>query len=268
MNFRRGPILFGALALLIAAVFIVKLRNEKKTIPPSPLSEKASASTPVSDSKGLSAVSGTGDFTIEKVPLRSYPSLARPIKLPPVFEGQAAESMLGSISRTLAILKKDPGNVNAWYALALNRKMINDYAGAVEIWEFLKVSGIKDSAVFVNLGELYHLYLKNYAKSELNYRMAISKLPVNLSSYSGLHELYKYSYKKETAAAADILKEGISKNPEAIDLMVLLARYYEEKKDFVSARLYYEKAAAEARRQGDISRADLIEKDLKALDMR
>ncbi len=250
------------LVLIVAAVVGFSNKKAPVSLPPS---ENVSTSTPISGSDSTIGVSGTGDYTVEEVPLAHYPSLERPVVVPIVFQGEARKIMEKNIASTIALLKKNQEDTTAWSRLATYRKIIDDYVGAAEISEFLVERGSNDPTLFGNLGELYHLYLKEYAKSETNYKKAISLSPKNLGLYRGLHELYRYSYKKETTLAADILKEGIVKNPEAIELMVLLGNYYRDKDDATDARVYYEKAVVEARKQGNVALAAQIESDLQKL---
>lgn len=95
--------------------------------------------------------------------------------------------------------------------------------------------------------------------------MAIKNSPGNILSYKGLYELYTFSYKQNTSAAEDILLEGISNNPDAIDLMVLLAFYYKETGEAERAAGYFNSAIEEAKKRGNDELVSTLEKELTNL---
>ena len=76
---------------------------------------------------------------------------------------------------------------------------------------------------FQDLGDLYQTYKVNYPKAETNYLLAVSLQPTNIDLYRKLYTLYKYQYKTDTTAAADILVQGLKANPNNPDLIKLQA---------------------------------------------
>lgn len=217
---------------------------------------------------GNLGIVGEGDFTVEQVPINEgikAPNLNRPIVFPAGVNTEFKRIMTERINKTSAELKKNPENIDAWLDLAIHRKTIDDYKGAAEIWEYVLEFQPDNSVVLGNLGELYHFYLKDYPKSENYYKRAIALDQTRISLYRGLHELYKYSYKKDTTAAADILKTGLERNPNNTDLLILLGLYYREKGDKNSARLYYEQALAIAKQTQNQALVDALERDLRGL---
>lgn len=232
---------------------------------------------PVDDNSPITATStsnldfdigGDGDFVVEQVPINEgipAPDLARPIVFPAGVSEEFKRIMTERINKTSAELKKNPENIDVWLDLAIHRKTIDDYKGAAEIWEYVLEFQPDNSVVLGNLGELYHLYLKDYPKSENYYKSAIALDQTRIALYRGLHELYKYSYKKETTAAADILKIGLERNPDNTDLLILLGVYYKDTGDKKSARLYYTEALSIAKVAGNTQFAEAIERDLQGL---
>ena len=61
-------------------------------------------------------------------------------------------------------LKKDSDNLENWLVLGVYRKIIGDYEGAKEVWEYAGAVRPQNSVSFNNLGELYAYYLKNNKK--------------------------------------------------------------------------------------------------------
>ena len=94
---------------------------------------------------------------------------------------------------------------------------------------------------------------------------AIANNPLSSHAYRGLHELYVYSYKQNTEAAADILKEGLEHMLGNTDILLLLASYYKNKNDAQNAKTYFELARVEAEKQNNVNLVDLINSDLENL---
>ncbi|MDP2593322.1 MAG: hypothetical protein Q8P52_01585 [bacterium] len=208
------------------------------------------------DIGGIGVAKGDADnITIEPISIPSEssvtaPPLNRKLVIPDNFPESAEKSIRQRIDEVISELKDDPSSYENWLILAVHRKTINDYDGAREIWEYLNTVYPGQSVVLGNLGELYHLYLKNYAKSEENYRKAIEAEPSNIAYYRGLFDLYRYSYKTDTPAAENILKEGLEKNKNNLDLLILLAAHYKSGDRVTLAKEYYEKAFNQAKIEG------------------
>ena len=193
------------------------------------------------------------------------PNLNRPIMFPDIFPEEARLAITEDISELTLKLKEDPSSFENWLELALQRQLINDYIGARDVWEYLNVVFPTNSISFVNLGSLYHLELKDFTKSEESFMRAIANNPLSSHAYRGLHELYVYSYKQNTEAAADILKECLEHMPGNTDILLLLASYYKNKNDAQNAKTYFELARVEAEKQNNVNLVDLINSDLENL---
>ena len=83
--------------------------------------------------------------------------------------------------------------------------------------------------------------------------------------YANLYDLYRYSYKTNTTAAADILKQGIKENPQAVDLYIALGAYYKTQGKRTDARNYYEQALDLAINAGNTALRESIGKVLADL---
>ena len=119
-------------------------------------------------------------------------------------------------------LKKNNDNLENWLVLGVYRKMIGDYEGAREIWEYASAIRPQNSISFNNLGELYAYYLKDNAKAEENYQKAIENDPSAIYIYRNFFDFYRY-FAKNTAKARAILEQGIAANPStSSDLKNLL----------------------------------------------
>lgn len=122
-------------------------------------------------------------------------------------------------------LRKDYNDLQDWLQLGLLFKVTEDYERVQECWEFGALIRPYDSIVFHNLGDLYHLYLPDFPRSEENYFKAIENDPGIVMYYQKLHELYTYSYEKKEYLADDVLIEGLKNNPNNPLLQYLLDSY-------------------------------------------
>ena len=93
--------------------------------------------------------------------------------------------------------------------LASYRKLVEDYAGAEEIWLDMTKRYPTSRQAYDNLGNLYHYELKDHPRAEMNLLQAIKNDPHYVLSYINLHDLYRLSYKQNTSKAANILEQGI-----------------------------------------------------------
>jgi tetratricopeptide (TPR) repeat protein len=163
-----------------------------------------------------------------------------------VFSASVAESrkkeITENIDKVRAELKNDYDTLEKWLELGLQYKQAGDYEGAKDAWEFASLIRPKNSVSFHNLGDLYHLYLKDFQKSEENFLKAIENNPEQVFTYQNLYELYYYSYKEKAHLAEKTLVDGIAKNQLNPYLKVLLGKYYEEKGNKTGALKYYEEA--------------------------
>jgi tetratricopeptide (TPR) repeat protein len=159
-----------------------------------------------------------------------------------------------------AQITKSPTEASAWINLGTVRESAGDYAGAIAAWNYVAALYPTTPTAFDNLGEVYLDYVHDYAKASSNFLTAIKLNPKDTGAYRNLFTLYSTtSYKPTAAAAEDILKQGISANTTAVDLQVLLARYYKSAGRTTDAKAEYAAAAGNATSQGETSLAAQIQ---------
>lgn len=215
------------------------------------------------------------------------PKLNRIIIMPERFSSEAVVILENNIKTLISQLNEDPNSYQAWSDLANQYKTIDDFDGAIEIWEYLSISAEGETISKINLGNLYHYELKEFEKSESAFKDALVINKKIIEAYTGLHELYKYSYKQDTTLATDILLEGLEKNPNNIDLLIALASYYKEKANMIdsadklsttkagsfihnndrsywltNAQKYYTQARDEAQKLGNSQLVELLNKEI------
>ena len=250
--------IIGLIIVALAGASFVVLRDMKGT---KNVGEKTATTT------DISGVSMTGDGKIEVVPMESrklppMPILERSTDFKNTLAPEVKAIMLTRIAENLKELNKDSKNVNEWIMLGVNRKTIGDYEGARDAWEYAKALAPTNLVAWNNLGDLYHFYLKDYVKSEENWKKTIALKPDYIQGYSGLVDLYKYSFKVKLSETPVILKAGITKNPDAIDLQVMLAHHYQDMGQISEAKDAYNKAITTAERLKNTSLADLLKGEL------
>ncbi len=214
-------LIFSVLALLIVGGWFFYFYS------PKPRNEKAPA--PESGVLTRLGVTGTGDFKVESLPLAGSfpppPDLSRPVKITlslPVETEKAATARIGEISLEL---KKNPELFDHWLELGRLRKIIGDYEGVRQAWEYASLLLPSNHVSFNNLGELYGYYLKDWAKAEANYKKAVLNGPDQIYIYRNFADFYRFVLNDPEKAKA-LLEEGIKANPGASeDLQNLLKQF-------------------------------------------
>lgn len=192
------------------------------------------------------------------------PPLERQIAYPENFPQEARAPYEQNLATTKENINKNPNNIAAWLDLAIYYRMVGDYKGAVEVWEYLVAKNPNDAISLHNIAENYFHQEKDYPKAEEYYRRAIAANPALALNYSDLHEMYRYVYRQDTQAAVEIIQEALAKVDvrSAINLSVTLGRYYEEKGDMPNARTHYTQARDAAKSVGEVRLAQQIDEDI------
>ncbi len=151
------------------------------------------------------------------------PDYTKPIIFSPSLDANLSATIRVQFEEVKSMLAKKPTDFDAWIRLGTLHKLAGDYQGAAVYWEYVSKLYPKNVVTFSNLGDLYMNFLKEYPKAELNYKTVIKLKPDYIDSYRNLYSLYRYLYKTNTSAAADILTEGLTNNPNNAELLQLQA---------------------------------------------
>lgn len=211
MNLRAIVIWGIAIIVLLSALGYLYLQT--KVVPPLP--EGVSTEVEVNPETEVT------DIPMNKLP--EMPSLTRSID-----EYSPSDDMRKSIQNTVATIRKTPNSFDDWILLGIYRKQIGDYAGALEAWEFASKIRPEDAIPKNNIGMLYYLHTKEYAKAEEILLATTKTHPHYTATFQNLYELYHYAYKQGTGADEQILLAGIKENPKGLELIMLLASFYDE----------------------------------------
>lgn len=142
-------------------------------------------------------------------------------------------------------VKEHPDSFSDWLQLGLFKKVIGDYEGARDAWEYAGMVRPLNSVSFANLGELYWKYLYDYPGAEKNFRISIKNKPEDPSVYVSLADLYYYSYKEKSNLAEGALLEGLTNNPKDVNLMRVLASFYQRAGQYSKAIEWWQKVLKE-----------------------
>lgn len=193
------------------------------------------------------------------------PELVRSTDFKNTLSPEAKTAVLAHLDTIIKDLEKDSSSFENWIMLGVYRKNLGDYEGAREAWDYAKKLAPKEVVSYNNLADLYHYYLKDYPKSEENWKKTIELKADYVPGYSGLVDLYNYSLTSKKGEIPGVLKAGIAKNPDILDLMVMLARYYQDTGSLSEAKTAYSAAIATAERLGSTAQATALKNDLAAL---
>lgn len=154
------------------------------------------------------------------------PNLNRPINITGNLSEAEKKAVTAKIAEISSALKESPDLFESWLVLGIYRKMIGDYEGAREIWEYAAALRPGDFIPFNNLGDLYAYYLKDTKKAEEYFSKAVELSPNRVHLYQSFYDFYRYVMKDDAKAKA-ILEKGIAANPGSASqgLQTLLQDY-------------------------------------------
>lgn len=208
------------------------------------------------EQEGDEAKDDTPGYTITPVPIddeTALPNLDREVQFSEGVPDEARTIITNKVNTLQDTLREDPTNAGAWYDLAVYYHNANDYRAAEEVWQFLTEVALNDTTAYENLAKLYHFSLPDYSKSESYFQQSLAVNPDSVNPYIGLFELYRYSYKTETTAAADIMNQAIAKFPDKLDLILTLGVYYRDRGNYTKAREVLEEGLNKARDANDVN---------------
>lgn len=162
---------------------------------------------------------------LEQVEQPKIPDLNKPINITANLPEDAKKIAQEKIEKLSSELKQNPNLFENWLVLGIYRKIIGDFEGAKECWEYVAALNPKSSTPFNNLGDLYAYYLKDYKKAEENFLIAIKNGPDQIYIYRSLYDFYRYVI-KDDVKAKKTLEQGIATNPDTSqDLRNLLNNF-------------------------------------------
>lgn len=215
------------------------------------------------DVTGIVSDAPKGSYKIEVVGDSAAPKPPQ-IQRPLTFSGDLSDDQKTAIQASANELQQkiltSPQDAGAWTSLGTVRKIAGDYEGAKQAWEYVTKLAPQNATAYYNLADLYANFLKDYPKAEAMYKKVMGINSTDTNAYRNLFEIYTgTSYIPTATAGEEILKRGIAAVPDAIDLQVLLARYYKGQGRAGEAAATYEAAIAAAKKAGNTQLASDLE---------
>ncbi|MCH8889201.1 tetratricopeptide repeat protein [Patescibacteria group bacterium] len=270
---KNNLVIAGLVIAILIVIFIVlpsktNEQNSDKNVEVITLNEEAVTTTDVTiDVDGNATIQG-GAIQIDTQPQDTTvqaPRLDREISIPDYFDSNASEIMRTKIADAILNVKNSKRSFDNWLTLGNLYNQIQDYEGALEVYEYINILSPENNIGYTNVGNIYHYNLQDFEKAETNYLLSITKDVSSENAYIELHTLYKNVYKTDTSSAVDILLEGLENTDNNPDLMVMLASYCKENGDKENARSWYEAARDRALKDGKQSFADLLQEEIDNL---
>lgn len=151
---------------------------------------------------------------IEQVKLPDAPNLDKPIKNLANLDETAFNIAVDKINNLRKELKENADLFDEWLSLGIYYKMVGDYNGAAEVWEYASVIRPNSSTPFGNLGDLYGYYIKDKVKAEKNFLKALEIDSTSIYLYRNIADFYRFVM-KDVEKAKEVLRTGIKLNPDS-----------------------------------------------------
>ena len=117
-------------------------------------------------------VPANSDQSVSDLKALALKIVSRPITVMVPLSENSKNDALTKLDEFIKLIKEDYDNSYAWYDLGAYRKLIGDYVGSAEAYQFAAQIRPQDSIAYTNLGDLYGFYLKDYEKSEQNFLLS------------------------------------------------------------------------------------------------
>ena len=251
----------AVILILLAALGFLYFQSTRKA----PVVVKGDTVSP-----SITTTASSSGYTIEQVPVSespAAPSLDHKITFGANVPTDVRVTITSGAATVALRLKKDPTNGADWFSLAIWYHTAEDFAAARDVWLFLAkaVTPPGNAVALDNLGKLFHYDLKDYPKAESYFKQAIAADPESMNAYDDLYQLYFYSYKQGTSAAADILNKEAAQFPKSYAPYLALGTYYAGKGQTADARTVLNKAMDRARAAEDVAGMKAIGDELAKL---
>ncbi len=149
-----------------------------------------------------------------------HPDLERPVNITANISEEEKDIATQKIDEIKGYLKENSDLRDSWLDLASYYKMIGDFDGAREIWEYMIAKNSADFVPYYNLANLYGYYLKDNSKAEEYFKKTIEVNPQYIAGYAAFYDFYTDTDRADLAEG--VLKQGLDANPGNEELTQLL----------------------------------------------
>ncbi|MEK7148142.1 MAG: hypothetical protein AAB758_02490 [Patescibacteria group bacterium] len=221
MNFFKRRHFLVSLVILVLAIASYFIRRDIKIYQNLVLGTEPDSKQVLDTEPGSGQNANQKDNTVASAEPKT-PDLDRPIKINANLNDSDKERTISEIQEISGILKGDHDYFDGWLQLGILRKMIGDYDGAIEAWNFAGVIRPKSTISFLNSANIYAFYIRDNKNAEDSFLKAVSADPQNGFSYFQVARFYE-DILKDKEKAKKILLQGISAGADATgDLKSLL----------------------------------------------
>lgn len=164
----------------------------------------------------------------------------------PALTAEQQQQAKSEFDGSLAALRANPDDFNAWMTMGSAKLTVNDYAGAAEVFEYAGKIRPLNSISFNNLGHLYATFLKRNNAAVTAYRRAIANSadePRNEFYVRSLGDLQDLTM-GDPAAALVTFEDGLRRLPQSTQLLARAAEVSAKLGDRQKAIGYYTRLLA------------------------
>ena len=235
-----GILLFIGLGLLLGLHFWTSKKSGNSLVGPQEIAEENKPS----GNQSASTTTPQRQSIINILP--SYPTYqGEPIELvkgdgiEKQFPADVVKIYREELKKLAMDLSQKPGDVEGWLRVGVLKKFFNDYKGARDAWEYLTQIAPQEARAYVNLGNLYMLYLKEYALAEARFIKAV-ELDSQETYFLALADLYRIYWPDHKSDVPKLIQEAIQKSGQRVNYYLYLGSFYEEQGLKSEAKKNYE----------------------------
>jgi hypothetical protein len=225
---KKQKIVGGVLAVVVLLSLYIIFDMRHKTDWSINNNQATTTSMTATSTAGLAVTTqGTGNYTIEQVPITEGQGVPQPIpdlKSPVVFGNDPSltpeikAQISQKISDLQATLSKNPKDFDSWIELGLRQKSAMDYGATVASWEYAGKLSPTNFISFGDLGDLYAYFLHDTTQSEKYYAQAIKNGPTQAYLYIQLAQIQQ-DIELNTSKALSTIEKGLIQIPNDPSLL-------------------------------------------------
>ena len=157
-----------------------------------------------------------------------------------VLQGKAYVQVLKDSFDLMDTATLKPDIVEAHFSVAVFLNILRKTDEAIKQYEYLLTISPKHSLALDNLAKIY-LDRGEYEKTENYYKQIIKANPSFSQSYMDLADVYRAFIPEKKSEIPQIIEGALKERPEGTNLMLYLAEFYEQEKEYDLSIEWYQK---------------------------
>lgn len=134
-----------------------------------------------------------------------------------------------------------PDLVESHFVVAVFLNMLKQTDKSIEQYEYLLTISPEHYLALNNLAQIY-LDAQEYQKSEEYYKQVIKSAPFFINGYTNLSNLYRTFIPEKKSEIPKIIEEALKERPEGTNLILYLAEFYKQEREYDLSIEWYQKA--------------------------